>query len=223
VIADGETYLYDAKYSVTESSATIAPVLMKFLYESIPNDLEIAMPGIPSGAVSARLQGAGSIVFKDKNIWSVSGLSVASENVEVVLTANVGGRTVSESKQFKVRSLPDPQAFIAYKDAEGRTRKFHSGSLSKRSLIEAPGINAAIDDGVLLVPYTVTSFTLRRFDNRGMSIPEISNSANFTPQQKDIIRNMSTGVRFYISDVKALDPQGKPISLKYSMDILVTN
>jgi len=224
VVADGETYLYDAKYSVTESSATIAPTLMNFLYEVINNDLEIAMPGVPSGAVTASLKGSGNIKLKERNIWTVSDLNISSSpTVTVALTANVGGRTVTESKDFTVRPLPDPVAFIAYQDADGRTRKFASGPFSKRYLVAAAGIGAAIDDGILNVPHTVTGFTLRRTDNRGISIPEVSNSGTFTPQQKELIKNMSSGTRFYISDVKALDPAGRPISLKYPMEIVVTN
>jgi gliding motility-associated protein GldM len=222
VEADGETYPFEAKYSVTESSATIAPILMKFLYETIDNDLEIAMPGVPSGAVSASLKGSGSITLKEKNIWTVKGLSLASSpNVSIVLTANVGGRTVTESKEFKVRQLPNPTAFISYKNADGRTQIFRGGRLSKRILVEATGIEAAIDDGVLNIAHPVTGFTLRVPDQRGVSTPYPSNSGAFSPQQKEAIRNMPGGTRFYISDVKALDPAGNAVSLQYPMEIVV--
>jgi len=222
VMADGETYPFEAKYSVTESSATIAPTLMKFLYEVIDNDLEIAMPGVPSGAVSASLKGSGNIKLKEKNIWTVTDLDMAtSPTVTVSLTANVGGRSITESKDFTVRPLPDPTAFISYKDANGRTQKFFTGRFSKRSLMEATGIEAAIDDGLLNIPHTVTGFTLRITDNRGISVPEPSNSGAFTARQKDLIKNMSNGTRFYISDIKALDPRGRPLNLKYAMEVVV--
>ena len=223
VVAEGETYPYEARYSVTESSATIAPILMKFLYESIDNDLEVAMPGVPSGNVTASLRGNGNIRQKERNIWTVSGLSTSSENIEVVLTANVGGRTVSESKEFRIRPLPDPLPFVSYRDAEGRLQTFRGGNISKRNLSESTGIGAAIDDGVLNVPHRVTGFTMRTFDNRGNTIPEISNSGEYTARQRDLIRNMPTGTRFYISDVKALDPAGRPITLRVPLEIFVTN
>ena len=223
VVADGETYLYEAKYSVTESSATIAPTMMEFLYESIDNDLRVAMSGVPSGNVTAALKGTGNIRHKEQNIWTVSGLNTSSGNIEVVLTANVGGRTVSASQAFKVRPLPEPLPFISYKDAEGRTSAFKGGNLSKRSLMESTGISAAIDDGVLYVPHQVTGFTMRTFDNRGNALPEISNSGEFTARQKELIRNMPTGTRFYISEIKALDPAGKPKTIKFPLEVYVTN
>ncbi|MDR0795450.1 MAG: gliding motility protein GldM [Tannerella sp.] len=223
VVADGETYFYNTQYSVSETSATIAPVLMKFLYESIENDIEIGMAGVPSGAVTASLKGTGNIRQKEGNIWTVSNLNVSSGTVDVMLSANVNGRTVTESKPFTVRSLPDPLPFIAYRDADGRTRIFKGGTISKRSLIESSGVGAAIDDGLLNINYPVSGFTIRRFDNRGISIPEISNSGEYTATQKDLIRNMPTGTRFYISDVKVVDPAGNPGSIRYSMEVVVTN
>ena len=225
VVADGETYLYSANYSVTASSATIAPVLMKFLYENIDNDLEIAMSGVPSGAVTASLRGTGTIKQKEGIIWTVSGLSVASEKVEVVLSANVGGRTVTASNEFKVRSLPPPLPYLSYPDENGRIRIFRSGAISKRNLVAAleRGVSASIDDGVLYVPHNVNEFILRRTDNRGNSIPTPSKSNDFTQEQKNIIRDMTSGTRFYISGVVATDPGGKPITLNYAMEVSVTN
>ena len=223
VVADGETYPYEARYSVTESSATIAPILMKFLYESIDMDIEVAMPGVPSGNVTASLRGTGSIRQKERNIWTVSGLSTSSKTVDVVLTANVGGRTVSESQTFNVRPLPDPLPFISYRDAEGRSQTFKGGNISKRDLSGSTGIGAAIDDGVLNVPHRVSGFTIHTYDNRGNTIPEISNSGEYTDRQRALIQNIQTGKRFFISDVKVIDPAGIPKTLRVSLEVFVTN
>ena len=74
IISDGITYPFSTSYSVTASSAIIAPTLMTFLYESIDNDVEIAIPGVPSGAVRASIEGHGSISLKGNNICTVKGL-----------------------------------------------------------------------------------------------------------------------------------------------------
>ena len=194
---------------------------MKFLYESIPNDLETAMPGVPSGAVRATISN-GSIVQKEGNIWTVSGLDRSrAATVTVTLSANVGGSNVSASQEFTVRPLPPPMPFISYKDANGATQKFTGGLVAKRSLIETSGVEAAIDDGVLNIPHRVTGFTLMFVDGMGNYIPEVSNNGEFTPRQKDLIRNLARGKRFYISNVKALDPAGKPVTIRYSMEVVV--
>ncbi|MDR2384258.1 MAG: gliding motility protein GldM [Tannerella sp.] len=222
IIVDGETYPFSSTFSVTETSATIAPLLMKFLYESINNDVEISISGVPSGAITASLEGSGKIEPKEKNIWTVSGLNMnASPKISIVLRANVGGRTVQESKEFNVRPLPPPLPFIAYKDAGGTTRSFKGGAIAKRALVEASGVQAAIDDGVLNVPFTVTSFQMMIVDAMGNFIPETSNSSEFTPRQKDLIRNLARGKQFFITNVKAIDPAGKPLTVSSSMQVVV--
>lgn len=64
-----------------------------------------------------------------------------------------------------VRALPDPLPYIEYKDQNGNVRKFKGGMIAKRSLVEADGILAAIDDDLLNVKYTVLRFELTFFDS----------------------------------------------------------
>ena len=45
--------------------------------------------------------------------------------------------------------------------------------IAKRSLVEADGILAAIDDDLLNVKYTVLRFELTFFDSMGNAIPEV--------------------------------------------------
>ena len=226
VIADGKTYPYEANYSVTESSATIAPVLMNFLYESIENEVKIAMAGVPSGAIKAELKGgSGTIVHKEGIIWTVKGLDInSSPTVSIVLTADVGGRTITASDELKVRRLPEPRPFLSYKDADGSTRIYRGGTtISRRDLMQIQGVEAAIDDGVLNIPCTVTGFQLLSTDARGNFLPEPSGSGQFTQNQKDYIRNVRPGTRFFIYQVKALDPGQKPIPISYSIEVIVVN
>ena len=221
IVAEGQTYAYEARYFVTESSATIAPTRMNFLYTSIDNDIEVAVAGAPSGSVTPSVS-SGRIVHMERNIWTITGLDAdASPNVTVTLRANVGGRDISGSKDFVVRRLPPPLPFLSYKDADGNVRKFTGGTIAKRYLVDASGVQAAIDDGVLNVPHTVTGFTMTIVDGMGNYIPEVSDGANFTQRQKDYIRNLARGKRFHIGQVKALDPAGKPVSVNYSMEIIV--
>ena len=51
-------------------------------------------------------------------------------------------------------------------------------------------------------------FSLTFFDAMGNAMPEVSNGSNFSDRQKQKIRNLSRGKRFYISDVLAKGPDG---------------
>lgn len=74
--------------------------------------------------------------------------------------------------------------------------------------MEADGIKAAIDDDLLNVTYSVLRFELTFFDSMGNAIPEVSDGSNFSQRQKDYIRRLSKGKRFYITRVVAKGPDG---------------
>ncbi|MDR1102807.1 MAG: gliding motility protein GldM [Tannerella sp.] len=220
--ADGTTgvYPFSETYSVTEPTATIAPTMMNVLYESIENDIEVAIPGVPSNNVRAGIS-SGTITQKSANVWTARP-PVNAGTVTITLTASMaGGSPLSMSREFKVRQLPPATPFLVYKDASGTTRRFKGGTLSKRSLIEADGVNAAIDDGLLDIPFTVTGFEVTFMDSMGNALPEISQSGAFTQRQKEVIRNLARGKRFYITRVKATGPGGQTQSLTTTIEVIV--
>ncbi|MDR2041151.1 MAG: gliding motility protein GldM [Tannerella sp.] len=220
--ADGTTGLYpfSETYSVTEPTATIAPTLMNVLYESIENDIEVAIPGVPSNNVRASIS-AGTITQKSANVWTARP-PVNAETVTITLTAAMtGGSPLSMSREFKVRQLPPATPFLVYRDASGNTRRFRGGTLSKKSLIEADGVKAAVDDGLLDIPFTVTGFEVTFMDSMGNALPEISQNGAFTQRQKEMIRNLARGKRFYITRVKATDPGGRAQNLTTTIEVIV--
>ena len=79
----------------------------------------------------------------------------------------------------------------------------------KRDLVGADGIMAAIDDDLLNVPFTVLSFELTFFDSMGNVIPEVAQGREFSQRQKDYIRRLARGKRFYITRVLVKGPDGK--------------
>jgi gliding motility-associated protein GldM len=220
---DGTTgvYPFSETYFVTEQTATIAPTMMNVLYESIDNDIEVAVPGVPSGSVRASIS-AGTMTQKSGNVWTARPPANAT-SVSITLAANVAGSgsSLSMTKEFRVRPLPPPQPFILYKDAAGTTRKFTGGNFAKRSLVEAEGIRAAIDDGILDIPFAVNGFELMFIDSMGNFLPEVSQSGAFTQRQKDMIRNLARGKRFYISRIRVTDPGGKALTLAGAMEVIV--
>lgn len=198
---------FESEYFVTEPSATVAPTLMNVLYAGIANPIRIAVPGVPSGNVTATM--TNGTLSRKGDLWEARPSKVGTETVVSVQAKMADGRSVEMAKtSFRVRALPDPLPFIEYKDQNGNLRKFKGGMLAKRSLVEADGIQAAIDDDLLNVKYTVLRFELTFFDSMGNAIPEVSDGTNFSQRQKDYIRRLSKGKRFYITRVVAKGPDG---------------
>ena len=175
---------FESEYFVTEPSATVAPMLMNVLYAGIANPIRIAVPGVPSGNVTATMTN-GTLVRKGDQ-WEAR-----------------------PKTTFRVRALPDPMPFIEYKDQNGNMRKFRGGQFSKRNLVEADGIQAAIDDDLLNVPFKVLSFELTFYDSMGNIIPEVTQGNQFSQRQKDYIRRLARGKLVYITHVKVLGPDNK--------------
>ena len=146
---------------------------------------------------------------RNGELWEARPSKVGTEAIVTVNARMADGRNLEMAKtSFRVRALPDPLPYIEYKDENGNMRKFRGGKISKRNLVEANGILAAIDDDLLNVKYTVLRFELTFFDSMGNAIPEVAEGTNFSQRQKDYIRRLSRGKRFYISRVVAKGPDG---------------
>lgn len=197
---------FNSNYTVIEPMATIAPTLMNVLYAGINNEISISVPGVAPQDVSASM--TNGALSRNGNMWIAKPAQIGA-NAVISITAKMGGQTRQlASKEFKVRALPNPTPYIEYSDAKGNPTQFKGGALAKGVLVNADGIKAAIDDGILNIPFQVRSFRTVFFDAMGNAIPEVSNGSRFSDRQKEQIRRLSRGKYFYISGVKAVGPDG---------------
>lgn len=113
---------FSSSYTVVEPSATISATLMNVLYAGIGNPISISVPGIPNHAIQATMTN-GTLTRQGDN-WIAKPAKVGQDAV-ITVTATMDGRaqTVANT-QFRVRQLPDPMPFIAYKDANGYEQKY---------------------------------------------------------------------------------------------------
>lgn len=198
---------FQSEYYVTEPFATVAPTLMNVLYAGINNPISIAVPGVPSQNVTATM--TNGTLTRQGNGWIAKPAKIGTPAVITVMAKQADGRTTKMAEtSLRVRALPDPLPYIQYTDANGATKRFKGGRIAKRDLLTANGIGAAIDDDLLDVPYQVVRFQLLFFDSVGGVIPEVSNGSTFSTRQRDKIRNMAKGKRFFVSEVIARGPDG---------------
>ncbi|MBE6318385.1 MAG: gliding motility protein GldM [Bacteroidales bacterium] len=206
---DGSIARHDFKssYTVIEPAATVSATMMNVLYAGIENPISISVPGIPTQQVSASMTN-GSLTRKG-DTWIARPTNVGSDAV-ITVTATIDGRSQTvNTTTFRVRKLPNPTPFIAFNDANGNPDKYLGGKpFAKVRLLQAPGLGAAIDDGLLNISFTVLSFETVFFDSMGNAMPEVSDGANFSSRQKEQIKRLSRGKRFYISRIKAKGPDG---------------
>jgi len=212
-------YPFSTQYFVQEPSATIAPVLMKILYAGIDNEVNIASSGIASQNVTANMTN-GSLTFKGNDIWIAKPLNTATEAVISVNAKMADGKIQEMGKQsFKVRVLPDPKPFLTI---EGKTLPFDGGPLSKAELTTVNVAEAAIDDGILKMPFTVLRFDVSTTDNMGITVREASDGARFSERQKALIRGLPRGKTVLIRSIVTRGPDGieRP-PLKSPLEIII--
>ena len=206
---DGTTsrYPFQSDYTVIEPTATVSATMMNVLYAGINNPISISVPGVAQNAVSATMTN-GSLT-RSGDHWNAHPTRVGAECV-ITVTATLEGRsqTVSTST-FRVRKLPDPTAYIAYKDSKGNENHYKgSKPFAKSLLLAANGLDAAIDDDLLNVHYSVVDFETIVFDSMGNAMPEKSAGSRFSERQKTSFRRLSRGKRFYITRIRAKGPDG---------------
>ena len=212
-------YPFKSSYTVIEPMATVSATMMTVLYAGINNPLSIAVPGVPSNAISATMTNGTLTRQGDK--WIARPGKVGTESVVTVIATIDGRQQKVGSTSFRVRKLPDPMPYIAYPDANGGENRYKgSKPFSKTLLLQAQGISAAIDDDMLNVAYRVVSFETVFFDSMGNAIPEVSNGDKFSQRQRDSFRRLNRGKRFYISKVRAVGPDGIERQLA-PMEVLV--
>ena len=208
---------FSQKYTVlpVPNTATVAADLMNVLYAGYANPISISVPGVPANAISATMTG-GSFVAKGNGHF-VATPSAVGKDVTIHVTARDKGQVRSLPPfVFHVRKLPDPTAYIAM-----GTDRFKGGALSKGVLMGATTIHAAIDDGLLDIPFKVLGFETVFFDNMGNAIPLASAGSNFSERQREEFRKLSRNRRFYISHIKAVGPDGITRKLPAAMEVIV--
>lgn len=198
---------FKSSYTVIEPMASISATMMNVFYAGIDNPVSIAVSGVPQQSIQATITN-GTLV-KSGDHW-VAHSSAIGKECTISVTAELDGtRTNVGSATFRVRKLPDPTPFIAWRDAQGNTQEYKGGKpFAKGTLLAARGLDAAIDDDLLKIDYRVVSFEMVLFDQMGNAMSERSAGANFSDRQRAAMRNMKHGKRFYISRVKATGPDG---------------
>ena len=105
------------------------------------------------------------------------------------------------SQDYRVKALPDPQAFFS-----AREKEYASGNIALSTLTHNSGVVTASygPDGLLNLPFKVTSF---RAIINGMTTNSQGNK--FTPDQINQINKLKKGGMVVLQDIRAVGPGGQ--------------
>lgn len=208
IILEGETPItrkFEAQYQVAEASAVISPTKMNVFYRGVENPVAISVSGVPGEAIQAEIT-KGRIRKTASGDWEVMpSAGPEGEIVSVRVFANVdNSRRFMGKMDFRVKNVPPPVAKVGGKS---------QGAISLTDLSRTTGVEAELEDFDFELEYTVTEFTVSAVLSGGFTTREKSNSDKYTQAQKDIIRQLGTGKNFTVTDIKAVAPDGRVVSL----------
>ena len=206
---------FSQKYTVIPPSATVSADIMNVLYAGYDNPMSVSVPGIPSSRLRVSMTG-GNFTQKGDGKYIARPTNVGGEAV-ITVAAETEGRVQEMGKfTFRVRKLPDPTAYIPVGDDH-----VMGGKISKQNLMAMTNLGAAIDDGLLNIAFQVHGCERVSYDNMGNAVPEISQGSEFTLRQKNMIRQLNRGKRFYITKIRAAGPDGIERTLNGAMEVIV--
>jgi gliding motility-associated protein GldM len=188
---------FTRSYTVTPPSLVVSPTKMNVFYLGVDNPVEVSVPGYPANAVRAtmtngrlRQSGSGYIANPTKE-----------GSCDVRVSVEVDGTTRSMgTKPFRVRPVPDPYPTLA---------GVRGGTVAKSQVVRQLGPEASMPDWFEFdLEFKIVSFTVGA-QFQGLFRREFSNSGNFTSPQREILLNSTSGSIIYITDIKAVGPDGR--------------
>jgi len=202
-------------FEVVEPFATVSATRMNVLYAGVENPMSISVPGFSAKDIKPSLSDGSPLIPNGSGY--IAKPKTPGKDVNVVVNAMIGGELTTVGKYlFRVKSLPPPTAFVQYpketKDANGNTvivkEDFPSGRLKKKDLLDAYGIVAKLQDSDFEVSYRITGFDMTFYDAMGNASTARSTNSKFTDEQKNKIKSLARGKQFFISNVRAIGPDG---------------
>ena len=177
-----------------EIVAAIAPTKMNIMYIGVENPLDVAVSGYKAEEIKVNVTNG---VIKGGNGKYVVG--VRSPGI-VKVTVTSKGDTIKEM-DFKVKNVPDPLVRLA--------GKWDNCSISKKAILENPVMDAYMPNFEFDLSFEIIEFTLSTV-HKGHNRDLKSNSSRLSEEQIALIKELENGTKIYITDIKALGPDGNP-------------
>ncbi len=188
---------FESEYQVAEPNLIVAPSKMNVFYMNIDNPVEISVPGLAADQITASVNN-GTLRRVSGSNYVVVPRQPGEANVSV--TANIDGTTRNMgTRNFRVRSVPDPIATVAGREG---------GNIGRNVLLAQTGVLAEMKDFDFDLTFTVTGFTVESVQ-RGFVVDARSTSNRLTDAQREIIRDAGRNQRVLFDDITAVSPAGE--------------
>jgi gliding motility-associated protein GldM len=209
-----QSYPFNEKYSVGESSVTVSPTAMNVLYAGIDNPIDISVPGVGSDKVRASMKNGTIEKGKLKNTkgeffpgdWKALPSSEAiGQMAQVIVSAEVNGKLQQfPPRDFRIKAIPKPVATFANKSGEAK--------ITKDEILAQQAVFANLEGFDFDLRYNVTGFKIS-INDKGFDFAAASTNNRITPEQKALLQRATKGKKIYVEEVQAVGPDKRPQTL----------
>jgi len=198
-------YPFDAEYQVFQGQAAISADAMNVLYIGVENPLSVAVPGVSSNDVTARISGGGGTMNKTGgNKYNVKVTTTGKATINVSAKMSNGTVRAMGQAEYKVRRLPKPEARWGAIENNGLP-------VPKNALMAQGALFASMGEGFAFdgVKYRIVSYQFV-FDPKRQGDPFVKrvNGPAIDGQIKDILRRSNPGDRIIVDMIRAQGPDG---------------
>jgi gliding motility-associated protein GldM len=187
---------FSSEYMVAEGSVVVSPTKMNVFYLAVENPLEISVSGVAGNKIKATA--SNGTLDQRGNSWIMRPKRIG--NCMISVSAELDGKwTTVGTKEFRVKSVPDPIAMV---------NNQKGGGIAKNVLMAQSGVVAAMPtDFEFDLTFSVTEFRVLSIV-QGF-VKEVPVKGNlFNQDVRNLLNNLSKGSPVYIQDIKAVGPDG---------------
>ena len=169
------------------NSAVISADKMNVVYRGVDNPMSISFPGVPDNKVSVSAPGIKK-VGNGKYVLNVT--RYKGKEIKINVTGKINGKTVSDSKTFRVKNIPPPVGTV----------RGESGMIKmpKRNL-EVSTIGATLPDFDFDIKLGVRSFNVKIPGQPTLKV----NGTRFDAKAKQLLKRVKRGQTVSIFGIKA--------------------
>lgn len=191
-------YHFEDQYMVSAPAATVANIDMNVVYRGYDNKMEISVPGLADSQLRVSANGASITKSGNQYICKPS----AKDKITILVSAEVDGKVQTiGSKEFRVRPVPSPGAFLKLPDGNRWSPNMEKAGRLKRSDLFNAELVAEYEDGMLNANFEITEFIVKI--PRGAGFDELKVKGNkFSKEQLERLRGLKTKQTFLIEQIK---------------------
>lgn len=197
VTGEMRPYNVSAEYEVGEPSVVVSPSKMNVFYLGVDNPVEISAAGISSSDL--KVSATGATITRQGSGFIVKP-SQGSAKAKISVAADLNGKTQRlGEKEFRVMRVPNPEANVAGQKSGAK--------IKKAMLVASGGVGVTMEDFVFDLKFKVQSFTLT-VTKGGFTTSKDANGGAFTNEQREMLKGLGKGSKFYIENIKVQGPDG---------------